>query len=416
MEDFKTFVLGRGLISEKKCPYFLNWINKYASFHGFISGPEMIISDEMISQYLSSLERNYEDWQVSQAEEALRLYLFYQSQKKREADQGKDMDRFVAWRHLAEEMVRGLRLRHRAISTEKAYLSWLRMFYKFLDGKSADELVNEDIRDFMSYLAVERKVSANTQNQAFNAIVFFFKHILGKDPGNIGASVRAKPGKRLPVVLTKEETDKVFSYMAGTNLLMAKLIYGCGLRGGECFRLRIKDLDLECGSLTVRAGKGDKDRVTVLPISLLDELKGQLDRVREQFDQDRLNNIEGVYLPDSLERKYQNAGKEWAWFWVFPSEKHSVDPRSGKLRRHHVNSSNVRRSFKGALRKAAIAKHASVHTLRHSFATHLLEDGYDIRTIQDLLGHKDVKTTQIYTHVAGKNITGVRSPLDNLPE
>ncbi len=414
MEQFKQFLLGRGLVSDTKCPYYLNWVNKYASFHGFTPSSDIDVTDEMIDTYLSSLGKNYEDWQVRQAEDALRLIIFYQSHKNRKERSVDNADQFSLWRDMAEEMVRALRLRHRAKSTERNYLNWLRKFYSYHNGKSPDELTTDDVRDFISHLAAEKRVSASTQNQAFNAVLFFFKHVLGRDAGVIQGALRAKPSKRLPVVLTRKEIDKVLDKMTGRNLLMAKVIYGCGLRGAECYTLRVKDLDLEQGCLTVRAGKGDKDRITVLPQSLLKGLEEQLAEAREWFDRDRENDIAGVKLPYRLERKYPNAGKEWGWFWVFPSDNISTDPRSGVLRRHHVHKSNLVRSLKKAVRKAEIAKHVNVHTLRHSFATHLLEDGYDIRTIQDLLGHKDVKTTMIYTHVAGKNITGVKSPLDSL--
>ena len=415
MEQLKKFLSGRGLVAEKKLPFYLNWLNKYAAFSRQESRETMTVNDEMISSFLLQLGKNYQDWQVDQAEDALRLLVFYQGDRAREKDRHPSKNDSDAWKEMAELMVRALRLRHRALTTERSYIGWLRMFHGFIKGKSPDILDGEDIRDFMSYLAVERKVSASTQNQAFNALIFFYKHVLGKDVGDqIRGAVRAKPGKRLPVVLSKEELKKIFSKMSGVNLLMARLIYGCGLRGGECYDLRVKDLDLEGLTLTVRAGKGNKDRITILPQTLVAELVEQLDAARILFDKDRENEIAGVALPYSLERKYPNAGKEWPWFWVFPSGNIATDPQSGVIRRHHVHRSNISRSLRQAVRKVNIAKQVTVHTLRHSFATHLLEDGYDIRTIQDLLGHKDVKTTMIYTHVAGKNIVGVKSSLDDL--
>jgi integron integrase len=264
----------------------------------------------------------------------------------------------------------------------------------------------------MTHLAVERKVSASTQNQAFNAILFLFRHTLDKDIDNIAEAVRAKRTRRLPVVLTRSEIDRLFQKMRGTNLLMARTIYGCGLRLAESLNLRIKDIDFEREAVTIRSGKGDKDRETVLPSSLMQDLKDHMEQVRKIFEKDREMKANGVMIPGALERKYPNAGKEWGWYWVFPSLKESVDPRTGIQRRHHIYPDNLRRAIKTAVKKAGISKRINVHTLRHSFATHLLEKGYDIRTIQDLLGHADLRTTMIYTHVMSKNRHGIISPLD----
>ncbi|RMG04646.1 MAG: integron integrase, partial [Nitrospirae bacterium] len=218
--------------------------------------------------------------------------------------------------------------------------------------------------------------------------------------------------RRLPVVLSKKEIQSIFDNLKGTHRLMAMLIYGCGLRLQECLNLRIKDIDLEKNLVIVRAGKGDKDRRTILPDTLKDALLQHISEIRRLYDEDRARGLPGVYLPGALERKYPNAGKEWAWFWLFPSKSLSVDPRTNTVRRHHIHAGTLQKAFKEAVRKAEIEKSASVHTLRHSFATHLLEDGYDIRTVQELLGHKSLNTTMIYTHVAKRNILGVKSPLD----
>lgn len=259
---------------------------------------------------------------------------------------------------------------------------------------------------------MERKVAASTQNQAFNAILFLFRHTLDKDIENIADAVRAKRTRRLPVVLTRSEIDRLFQKMQGVNLLMARIIYGCGLRLAECVKLRIKDIDFEREALTVRNGKGDKDRETVLPGSLVKDLEIHLKKTRSVYDADRKSNAPGVMLPGALERKLPNGGKEWAWFWVFPSYKNSIDPQTRIVRRHHVHHSNLQKSIKAAGKNADITKRITVHTLRHRFATHMLDNGYDIRTIQDLLGHTDLRTTMIYTHVVRKNRHGVKSPLD----
>ncbi|MEJ2690421.1 MAG: integron integrase [Deltaproteobacteria bacterium] len=303
-------------------------------------------------------------------------------------------------------------MRHRSLSTEKTYISWLRHFRHFLQNDDPNQVTSAQVRDFMTYLAVERKVAKSTQNQAFNAMVFLFRHVLEQQLAEIAGAVRSSRPRRLPVVLTKQEVSRLFDHLQGKHLLMARLIYGCGLRLKECLSLRIKDLDFESGALWVRAGKGDKDRLTVLPSSLYLDLRAQLDRARTFFEQDRTADLAGVWLPHALERKYPNAGKEWPWQWLFPSSKTSVDPRSGLIRRFHVSTTNLQKQVKKAVLEAGIAKNATVHTLRHSFATHLLESGYDIRTIQELLGHSNVQTTMIYTHVASKNSLGVKSPLD----
>ncbi len=317
------------------------------------------------------------------------------------------------WKAVEEKMIEAIRLRHRSYSTEKTYIAWFRQFQRFVKSKDLNSLGAKDIQDFLSYLAVERKVSTSTQNQALNALVFVYRHVLDKHIGDDELNaVRAVYKRRLPVVLTVKEVNSIFDKLYGINRLMAKLIYGCGLRLQECLSLRIKDVDIEQGIVIVRSGKGDKDRKTVLPESLKDELLHHVSSVREIYEQDRKDNINSVYLPGALEKKYPNAGKEWGWFWLFPARDLSIDPRSFIIRRHHMHPSSLQKAFKEAVMKVGITKQASVHTLRHSFATHLLENGYDIRTIQELLGHRNLQTTMIYTHVATKNILGVRSPLD----
>lgn len=273
-------------------------------------------------------------------------------------------------------------------------------------------LTGKDLQDFLSYLAVDKKVSASTQNQALNAIVFLYRHVLDKDIEREISAVRARQNRRLHVVLTMQEIEKIFSGMSGINLLMAKLIYGCGLRLQECLQLRVKDIDFEQSVVIIRSGKGDKDRRNVLPEAVKEELVTHVNEIRVLYKKDKEAKLNGVQLSGALERKYPNAGKEWGWFWLFPSQSLSIDPRTNILRRHHVYHDALQRAFKKAVMKAGITKQTSVHTLRHSFATHLLENGYDIRTIQELLGHKNLQTTMIYTHVATKNILGVRSPLD----
>ena len=267
----------------------------------------------------------------------------------------------------------------------------------------------------MTHLAVDGNLAASTQDQAFNALLFFYRHVLDKEVGYLGEVVRSHKRKWLPVVLTRDELSRMFNNMYGVNRLMAQVIYGGGLRLRECVGLRIKDVDFERDTLVIKFAKGKKDRETLLGESIKEDLKRHLEKIRSLYELDRKNDTPGVEMPSALERKYPNAGKEWGWQWVFPSQTLSVDPRSKIVRRHHMHPSNLQKHIKSAALKAGIAKRVTTHTLRHSFATHLLEDGHDIRTIQELLGHSSLKTTMIYTHVAQKNRLGVKSPLDRLP-
>ncbi len=310
-------------------------------------------------------------------------------------------------------MIKVMRLKDLSLNTEKTYTGWNRQFQAFVNGKSPNELSTDDVRSNLSYLAVERKFSASTQNQALNSVLFLFKHGLEKQVNDLDA-VRAKKKRRLPVVFSPDEVGQVFNYLNGTIKLMAMLTYGCGLRLAECLSLRVQDIDISRGIVTVRSGKGDKDRTTILPDRLKDDLLAHLTKIRVVYDKDRVQDVPGVYLPNALERKYPNADKEWKWFWLFPAPNLAVDPRSLIVRRHFLHPTIFQKSFKLAVRKSVITKRATVHTLRHSFATYLLENSYDIRTIQQLLGHNDIKTTMIYTHVTSKNFLGVCSPLDKI--
>jgi integron integrase len=305
-----------------------------------------------------------------------------------------------------------IRLKHYSIRTETAYVDWVRRFVVFHHRRHPRELGPEHVEAFLSHLAVQRKVAASTQNQAKSALLFLYKEVLGSELPWLDNVETAKRPQRLPAVLTRTEVDAVLNRMHGTNGLIARLLYGAGLRLLEAVRLRVKDVELERCEILVRYGKGGKDRVTMLPSILLDALRAHLVLVRELHAQDLAAGRPGVYLPYALDRKYPNAPREWAWQYVFPSDRLSVDPRSGLRRRHHVDEQNVQRAMRQALRDAGVAKPATPHTLRHSFATHLLQSGYDIRTVQELLGHSDVSTTMIYTHVPNRGGRGVLSPLD----
>jgi integron integrase len=303
------------------------------------------------------------------------------------------------------------RLRHLSLGTERAYSDWIRRFILFHKKRHPKEMGADEIRQFLSYLAVEGHVAASTQNVALCALLFLYRDVLGVELPYVEGIERAKRPARVPVVFTRPEVTALLSRLSGTYKLIAGLLYGSGLRLTEALRLRVKDLDFATGEITVRDGKGEKDRRTVLPRPLSEPLQHHLCRVRLLHEQDLREGHGEVYLPYALGRKYPNAAREWAWQYVFPSAKLSGDPRSGVTRRHHTSADSVQREVK-ATRGAGITKHGGCHTLRHSFATHLLEDGYDLRTIQELLGHSDVLTTQIYTHVLNKGGRGIRSPLE----
>ena len=447
---------------------------------------------QMLDSFIAFLARLYEDWQVNQARQAVRLYIYHKrsqgtrsraypehsddmvetsgkasitsaatprpevalAQKvaaacsatpfsttcatgdsDRAGSSGVSKDAPVAttagpsghWSNpvtagqnldspasLEEETIRLMRLKHMALRTEKTYLAWMTRFRAFTASTDLSDLTEDHLKQYLSYLAVDRKVSAATQKQAFNALLFLYRNVLSREIVGLGTVIPSRKPRRLPVILTKEELREIFLHLSGTHRLIAAVIYGGGLRLQECLSLRVKDVDFPRNCLVIRSGKGDKDRETVLSERAAAELKRHLARVRSLYDRDRRRSLAGVWVPESLARKYTGAGKEWGWFWVFPSSKLSIDPVSNVVRRHYLYPTTLQKAFQQAVKRAGIVKRATVHTLRHSFATHLVEKGYDIRTIQELLGHADVSTTMIYTHVAMKNKLGVASPLDSL--
>jgi integron integrase len=298
---------------------------------------------------------------------------------------------------LLDQVRETVRLKHLSRRTEDAYVRWIRRYVLFHDKRHPSTLGAAEVRAFLSHLAVQENVAASTQNQALAALLFLYTHVLEQDLGHIADVVRAKKPKRLPVVLTREETRRVLGEMDGPCHLIASLLYGGGLRLLEALRLRTKDIDFERREVVVRDGKGQKDRVTVLPDQLAAPLTEHLRRTQDLHRRDLAEGFGEVYLPHALERKYPNAARSWGWQYVFPARTRSEDPRSGRIRRHHLSESTMQRAMRDAVRRSGTAKPASCHTLRHSFATHLLEDGYDIRTVQELLGHADVRTTMIYT-------------------
>ncbi len=318
---------------------------------------------------------------------------------------------------LLEQVRAAIRARHYSIRTEEAYVSWIRRYILFHDKRHPRDLGKLEVNAFLSHLAVRERVASSTQNQALSALLFLYREVLDLPFPDLDLDrlVRARKPERLPTVLTRPEVKSILEQMDGVPRLVATLLYGTGMRLLEALRLRVKDIDFVNALVVVRDGKGAKDRITMLPASLKEQLKTHLLTVRRVYDEDRKAGIGPVHLADALDRKYPGAGTEWGWQWVFPAAALSLDPRGGATRRHHLHEVVLQKAVRRALREAGVARPASCHTLRHSFATHLLEDGHDIRTIQELLGHRDVSTTMIYTHVLNRaGGRGVVSPLDRL--
>ena len=315
---------------------------------------------------------------------------------------------------LLDDVRQTIRTRHYSYMTEKAYGHWIKRFIFFHNKRHPAEMGEAEIGRFLSSLATDSHVSASTQNQALNALLFLYREILKKEIGYVNGVVRAKRPHRLPVVLTRQEVKSILGILDHSDWLMVMLLYGAGLRLMECLQLRVKDIDFTTNQIVVRAGKGDKDRHTMLPAVMKEPLARHLEIIKEQHRRDLERGLGRIALPNALERKYPNAGKEWGWQWVFPATSHYTDRETGEQRRHHLHESVLQKAVKQAVHKAGISKPATPHTFRHSFATHLLEDDYDIRTVQELLGHTDVTTTMIYTHVLNRGGRGVNSPADRL--
>lgn len=423
--------------------WYVRWVEKFSQGHLKRLGG---FTPSMVNEFLRRLAEgeNREQWQVEQAASALRI-LAQKLLKLAWAERWNELvelpnglkvpvaagdavppaagqsalDQALVGKRLHE--IRGKllalvhnasRLRHYSVRTERSYAGWIERFLHFHSERILGKCGAKEVRVFLEYLARDRKVTAGTQNQALNALVFFFDHVLGRAVGEIGAFKPAKRVKRLPVVLSVNEVQALFSQLRGVNLLMAGLMYGSGLRLMECMRLRVMDVDFDRQELIVRSGKGNKDRVTLLPARFRADLQKHLADVKSLHDADLAAGHGRVYMAEALARKFPNAGLEWGWQYVFPASRLAVN--DGKVMRHHLHESVLQGAIKAASRRAGIAKRVTSHALRHSFATHLLESGYDIRTIQELLGHKDVSTTMIYTHVLNKGGQGVRSPLDRL--
>ncbi|HDN04423.1 MAG TPA: integron integrase [Chloroflexi bacterium] len=318
----------------------------------------------------------------------------------------------MAQKKLLDQARDALRRNNYAYRTEQAYISWIKRYIFFHNLKHPQDLTERDIEAYLTHLAVQKKVAPSTQNQALAALQFLYREVLKITLDEEILPLPARRSKHIPVVLSRQEVKAVLAQLSGTYLLVCQLLYGCGLRVTECLTLRVQDLDFDRNEITVRSGKGNKDRRTMLPETVSHPLVRHLKEVKIAHDNALEEGYGAVALPHALGRKYSSAAQEWNWQYIFPAHKRSADPRSGEVRRHHLHPSGLRRAVRAAAQKAGITKHVTPHVFRHSFATHLLEDGYDIRTVQELLGHADVKTTMIYTHVLNKGGRGVKSPLD----
>ena len=404
--DYEEFLLTAGKVPAFQIKYYLVWVSKWNSYLLHHRGCDN-------SDFFDSLKSGYQDWQVKQAVKAVDLYSYYKKTyaEKRSEDLKESPSN---WEDIRNRIRESCKYQHKSYSTEKSYLYWIKVFKTYLDGKNIDELDETDVKNFLTFLAVEKGIADSTQKQAFIAVLYLFRNVLYKEISNLNNVIRSSKYKKLPLVLSKSEISLILGGMNGTNRIMTEMIYGGGLRLSECLSLRVRDIDLERQCLTVRSAKGNKDRQTLLPQGIIPALQMHLESIKKYYDRDRNDNIPGVQLPHALDKKYINADKDWAWFWVFPSGKLSFDPREKIIRRYHIYPTTLQKSFHEAVISSGITKNATIHTLRHSFATHLIEKGYDIRTVQELLGHSDIRTTMIYTHVAKKNILGVISPFDDL--
>jgi integron integrase len=419
LQRFGEFVLSARIARPSTAPYLVRWVRRF-----LLRPTSTDPLPDQLRTFTEELERDqrWEPWQIQQAEQAVRTYFVNFLERTDWSKSGSGPfttinrpDQLTA----IEQLHRCLRTRHYSYRTECTYVDWAKRFYDYARSRQAaaePDVTPGEIRDYLAHLAVQRHVSASTQNQALCALAFLARHVLALDVDGLANGVRARSGRHLPTVLSVPETVQLLRAMDGTARLMAEVIYGGGLRVSECCELRVKDIDFGQGLVIVRSGKGDKDRSTLLPQAIRDKLECQIDRAMAVFKADRAAGLAGVWLPDALERKYPHAGREFGWFWVFPSQTLSLDPRAGIVRRHHVSDSVIQKAVKTAARTVGIHKPVSVHTLRHCFATHLLLNGVDIRQIQEYLGHANVETTMIYTHVVKELRTPARSPLDLLPD
>lgn len=411
LDSYAQFLKNKKLVPEKNVTYYRLWLRKYMTFTKSNSIKSRSESFDRFFDFLQQQD-NIELWQMEQAKNALKIFYgqFLLAEKKSFVKTPLSKRENLLLKRLVER----LRLKHYSCSTEKTYLNWIKRYLRYCASCSIEAEESQSAKSYMSHLALKQKVAGATQNQAFNALLFLFRWVFEKDLEDIADTARAKKAKRLPVVLSERELITLFSFVPEEQQMQLRLIYGAGLRVSEFCRLRIKDVDFESNCLRVISGKGDKDRATLLPESLKEYLHNQINRVKQIHASDLKSGFGTVHLPFALKRKYPEVETGFCWQWLFPSQNLSTDPESGVKRRHHISTKSLSRLFKEALRKSNILKTASLHSLRHSFATHLLLYGTDIREIQELLGHKNLETTMIYTHVVRELREPVQSPLDRL--
>lgn len=419
LPDFQKYLKTKQLVNPKHIPFFAYWASRFISYAGEHQTRDL---ENNILNFLKNLSEteSREDWQIRQAGNAIQIYIFQylKSQHQKTPPPWLKTDISInSFTDLLQKTREALRIKHYSRRTEKTYILWIKRFYTYIaethqSPKPINSLCSNDVRDFLSFLALKRNVAASTQNQAFNALLFLFRDILHQELTELQDTVRAKRGPRIPTVLTIDEVKNLFLHLNGKTLLAIQLIYGAGLRITELIRLRIKDIDFQQRILVIRSGKGAKDRVTILPKHLIPDLQHHLKNVKKLHNQDLQSGYGEAPLPFALSRKYPHAGKDWAWQFAFPSAKLSVEYSTGIIRRFHMSEKTIQKAMKQAIKKAKITKHAGVHTLRHSFATHLLMNGTNIREVQELLGHKHVETTMIYTHVIRDMSGAPQSPLD----
>ncbi|PIQ88297.1 MAG: integrase [Candidatus Omnitrophica bacterium CG11_big_fil_rev_8_21_14_0_20_42_13] len=420
LPEFQEFLLSRKLAPEKSVSYYARWVSKFLDFSNNNSNEKQDLAAKKFITYLK--QSVFADWQVKQAEQALELYTKQFLPKNAGVGGSSFLSAEGSRLEIADiinKAKEAMRLKHYSYATERSYIGWVKRFYAYLkeaakNGAGGNRLCSEEVRNFLSYLAVEKRVSSSTQNQAFNALLFLFREVLKIELKDLDNTVRAKRGQKVPTVLTVEEVKSLFGQAQGKARIIIQLLYGSGLRLMELARLRAQDIDFNSSTIFVRGAKQDKDRTTILPDKIKGDLRLHLDKVKELHIKDLEAGYGEVYLPGALSRKYPNAAKEWRWQYVFPSANLSVDPRGGKVRRHHISGKTIQQAVKKAADGAGIVKRVSVHTLRHSFATHLLMNGVNIREVQELLGHKSVETTMIYTHVLRDMSNAPKSPLDSL--
>lgn len=404
-QAFHDYLIHDAGLARGEALVYVDWVKRFVWKFG--EGAEE--RRQVLAKFRRTLERKYKPPEVRIAIRSVSYFKSYQATRS-----GRIKRREVDRQALLSEYTRLLRLQHKSYRTEQSYLGWVRRFLAYVGQIDRSAISEEHARSFLTYLAVKQRVAAATQQQAFNAVLFLFRNVLGKPITSLAETIRSRKPKRLPVVLTREEVRRLIAVLPEPYALMAKLIYGGGLRLRECLSLRIQDIDFDNSAIVVRSGKGAKDRMTLLPKSLEAEVNRRMKTVRNLYDHDRFQSRPGVPLPDALERKLPNAGTSWSWFWLFPSARLSVDPRSGGVYRFHLHPAGLQKHVSEAVRRLGLQKHASVHSLRHSFATHLIESGYSVRAVQELLGHVNLQTTMIYTHVTSKIKRGVVSPFDQL--